>query len=333
MNWSTYDRIGTFITSALLFAYFGFGGLAQAENSLTIIAGNGQAGFRDGADSQFNKPIRLAPFGDGKIVVADFNNNAIRVVDRNGVVSTIAGGAGKTGHRDGAAEEAMFNGPHGVAVSAQGVIAVADISNHLVRLITPIRLPGEMVRYEVSTAAGVHDNRGMQDGAADQALFNSPSAVAWDKEGGLLVVDIGNARIRRIKDDIVTTILGPEGIGVPIDISLTTDQEMLLANTGNNTVVRQRSDGQLETVKMSGTLDVPHGVSADVARNVYVAEISGHRVVKILPNGDMTIVAGTGIAGGGSDELNRPAAVLAHDGLIWIADLENHRISVLSIVF
>lgn len=84
---------------------------------------------------------------------------------------------------------------------------------------------------------------------------------------------------------------------------------------------------------MSGTLNVPHGVASDAAHNIYVAEIGGHQVAKIAPNGDLTIVAGTGVAGGGSDELNKPAAVLVHDGLLWIADLENHRISTLPVAF
>lgn len=332
-NLNARKHAGMFFASVSFLVYGGLCGPVLAETAVTIIAGDGNAGFRDGSDPQFNKPIRLAAFGDGKILVADINNDAIRVVDRHGVVTTIAGGPDKQGHRDGPAEEAMFNGPHGVAVSAQGVIAVAGASSHLVRLITPIRVAGEPLRYEVSTVAGVYGKVGMQDGPAGQALFNSPHGVAWDSEGGILVVDIGNARIRRIKDGIVTTVLGPEGIGVPIDMSLTVDDEILLADADNNTIVHQRSDGRVEIVNMSGTLNVPHGVASDAAHNIYVAEIGAHQVAKIAPNGDLTIVAGTGVAGGRSDELNKPAAVLIHDGLLWIADLQNHRISTLPVAF
>lgn len=309
-------------------------GVAQtgfAEEPIKIIAGTGEAGFRDGADARFNKPIRLAPFGDGRILVADINNDAIRIVSRDGVVTTIAGGPGREGHRDGPAEEAMFDGPHGVAVSAAGVIAVAEAGGHVVRLLTPVDEPGETPRYEVSTAAGTHGKDGMQDGPVGQALFNSPHAVAWDAYGGLLVVDIGNARVRRIQDGMVTTILGPDGMEMPMDMSVTADEDILLADAGSNTILRGRADGEIQTVAMTGTLKVPHGVTSDASGNVYVAEIRGHQVVKIAPNGDTTIVAGSGVAGRASDELNRPAAVLVHDGLLWIADLDNHRITALPI--
>lgn len=317
-----------------LLSFIGLNGSLLAETGLTIIAGNGVAGFRDGTEAQFNKPIRLAPYGDGKILVADITNHAIRVVSRDGVVSTIAGGPDKKGHQDGIADEAMFSGPHGVAISAEGIIAVAGASSHLVRLITPIEVNGD-TRYEVSTVAGVYETSGMKDGPADQALFNSPHAVAWDSEGGLLVVDIGNSRIRRIKDGMVTTVLGPkeEGMSMPIDMSLTVNGEILLADAGNNTVLHQLADGQLVTVKASTALKVPHGVASDSAGNVYVAEIGSHQVTRIAPTGEVTVLAGTGTAGSGPQELDKPAAVLVHDGLLWIADLDNHRISVLPIEF
>lgn len=53
-----------------------------------------------------------------------------------------------------------------------------------------------------------------------------------------------------------------------------------------------------------------------------------HRVQAIDPDGRVTPICGTREVGSGSDELNRPAAVLVHDGGIWVADLENHRIVI-----
>jgi len=316
---------------ALAFACVCIAQLGFAAEPMTVIAGTGEAGFRDGADAQFNKPIRLAPFGEGRILVADINNDAIRIVTADGEVTTIAGGPDKGGHRDGSADQAMFDGPHGVAVSPDGVVAVAEAGGHVVRLLTPVGELGDSGRYEVTTAAGTHGEDGMRDGPAHQALFNSPHAVAWDDDGGLLVVDIGNARVRRIKDGMVTTVLGPDGMGMPMDMSVTADSEILLADAGNNTILRGFADGRIQTVNMTRALKVPHGVTSDSAHNIYVAEIRGHRVVRIAPDGETIVVAGSGEAGIAPDELNRPAAVLVHDGLLWIADLDNHRISALPI--
>ncbi len=298
----------------------------------TIIAGTGQAGFKDGKDGQFNKPIRLAPFGPGRILVADISNHAIRVVSRDGTVRTLAGGPDRKGHRDGPAETAKFNGPHGVAISPDGIIAVAGASSHTVRLIRPSGIKNGQQSYRVTTLAGQADKTGMRDGPAGQALFNSPHGLVWDNDGGLLVVDIGNASIRRIKDNMVTTVLTsdiPE-MTMPIDIAPAPDGSFLIADAGNNRILRWRPGGKVETVAMDADLKVPHGVAEDRNGAVYVAEIGLHRIAR-LRNGHKDNIAGTGVVGSGADQLDKPAAVLVHDGLLWIADLNNHRISVIDI--
>ena len=297
--------------------------------TLTVVAGNGDAGFVDGTDARLNKPIRLAPFGRGKILVADISNNAIRIVGKDGSVVTLAGGPDKKGVKNGTASEAMFDGPHGVAVSKAGLIAVAGANSHAVRLMTPFKNAEGKMDYHVTTIAGVAGESGMRDGAVDQALFNSPHGIVWDNDGGLLVVDIGNGGIRRIKDGVVTTVLeaGTENMAMPIDIGTSPDGSFLIADAGNQTILRWHlGEKDVETVAMDGALNMPHGVSGDDGGAVYVAALSGHQIAK-LSNGHLEIVAGTGAAGKASNMLNKPAAVLVHDGLLWIADLDNHRIS------
>ncbi|MFT7620299.1 MAG: hypothetical protein ACI97A_003956, partial [Planctomycetota bacterium] len=73
-----------------------------SENVLVV--GTGVSGFADSPNPQFNKPIRLAPFGADSILVADIYNHAIRVVDVKGNVTTIAGGPDKQGHLDGSSD-------------------------------------------------------------------------------------------------------------------------------------------------------------------------------------------------------------------------------------
>lgn len=320
------------IVATMLFAFSALTTSVVAMDdvkSLTVVAGNGEAGFIDGKNARLNKPIRLAPFGPGKILIADISNNAIRVVSKDGSVATLAGGPDKKGVKDGLASDAMFDGPHGVAVSKDGVIAVAGASSHAVRLMIPFKNADGLTDYKVSTIAGVAGETGMRNGAGEQALFNSPHGLVWDNDGGLLVVDIGNGSIRRIKDGIVTTALGAgtENMAMPIDIGTSPDGSFLIADAGNQTILRWRlGDEEAKPVAMDGELNMPHGVSGDDGGVVYVAALSGHQIAK-LSNGHLEIVAGTGEAGFASNMLNKPAAVLVHDGLLWIADLDNHRIS------
>ncbi len=302
---------------------------------LKVLAGNGEAGFVDGtgADARFNKPIRLSPFGPGKVLVADIYNHAIRVVSIDGDVKTIAGSPENKGHQNGLAAEAKFNAPHGVAVSPNGVIAVADASNHVIRLLTPMKNNG----YKVSTIAGVAGQTGFQDGEAMKALFNSPHGLVWDTEGGLLVADIGNAKIRRIKDNQVTTVLDSANskMVMPIDImssgeGSSGEGSYLIADAGIQKALRFTLNGEMEILAPEVNLAMPHGVTGDVKGNVYVAELKAHQITRLSGN-TSNRVAGTGEAGNSIEQLNKPAAVLIHDGYLWIADLNNHRISVIAV--
>jgi DNA-binding beta-propeller fold protein YncE len=291
-----------------------------------VIAGNGEAGFADGSDARFFKPIRLAPFGPGRILVADINNHAIRSVTLDGEVLTLAGGPDKRGHRDGPAAEAGFDNPHGVAVSPGGLIVVAGAGSHTIRLLTPVD-----DGYEVSTLAGVAGESGFRDGPADKALFYSPHAVVWDAEGGLLVVDIGNASIRRIKDGVVTTVATADTseMVMPIDMMPAGDGSYLIADAGIQKVLRWSPGDKGEVLAADTEMVMPHGVAGDADGNVYVAEIYAHRITELIAGETPKRVAGTGSAGSGPDQLNKPAGVLVHDGYLWIADLDNHRISVI----
>ena len=314
-------RPGSRIAAALL--VLGFSTILGASE-MQVIAGNGEMGFMDGtgSDARFNKPIRLAPFGPGKIVIADINNHAIRTVSFDGVVTTIAGGPDKQGHRDGPATEAGFDSPHGVSVASDGRIVVAGAASHTVRLLTPVD-----GGYEVSTLAGVPGQSGNQDGAAENALFNSPHGVIWESDGSVLVVDIGNASIKRISDGVVTTLAtaADTEMVMPIDMMPAMDGSYLIADAGIQKAIRWSPGETGEVLSPGSELAMPHGIDDDAAGNVYVAEIRGHQVARL---GEDSPFAGTGVAGLDSNQLNKPAAVLVHDGYLWIADLGNHRISV-----
>jgi streptogramin lyase len=307
---------------------------------MRIVAGTGVAGFEDGMPGKLNKPIRLAPFGEGAVLVADIFNHAIRVVTLDEGIRTIAGGPDRQGFEDGAAEVARFASPHGVAISKDGLIAVAEAENHTIRLLTPVTEPDEegVQSYIVSTLAGVPGHGGMKDGAAAEALFQSPHSVAWTPEGGLLVADIGNARIRRVVSGAVRTAAGSGAEGrqdgrreeasfhYPMDIALADDGTLWIADAGSHSVRSLDPEGVVSTLELQGEIDTPHGIAVGPDGTLYLAEMGRHRILSVTPGGRVMTVCGTGEAGSGPGQLNRPAAVLVHDGVVWVADLDNHRI-------
>ncbi len=311
---------------------------AQYE-PIQIIAGTGSAGFIDGKRAELNKPIRLAPYKDNSIIFADINNHAIRMCSFDGVVTTIAGGPDKKGYQDGVAPEAKFNSPHGVAYDEiNDIIYVAEAGSNLIRIITK----SEDGKFFISTLAGMNERKGFKDGSTDSALFNSPHAVILSKEGGVYVADIGNARIRLIKDGIVTTVAGsgksgnadgkPEEASFVYAIDIVSDGEnIFVADAGSNLIRKIVPNSIVTTLQLKDTLSTPHGIAIDKDKNIYIADMGSHRILKITNNGEVAAIAGTGIKGTKINELNKPAAVLVHNKYLWIADLDNHQIKALRI--
>lgn len=304
----------------------------RGPGAMRVVAGNGTEGFVDGtgAAARFRKPIRLAALGEDSVVVADIFNHAIREVRLDGRVRTILGGPDRKGYRDGEAEDAQIASPHGVGVSPTGVIAVAEASNHTIRLLTPGGSSGGATRYTVSTLAGAAGQEGEADGPAAEARFRSPHAVLFDRDSSLVVPDIGNARVRRFREGRVETVAGAEKgtFTYPMDVALAPDGTLLIADAGANLIRTWTAAAGLGTLKIEGALHTPHGVAAGPDGTVYVADMNAHQVVAIDREGRLTRVAGTGEKGPTEGQLDKPAAVLVHAGHLWIADLDNHRITV-----
>ena len=144
------------------------------------------------------------------------------------------------------------------------------------------------------------------------------------------IVDIGNAAIKRIANGMVTTVakaVDTEMV-MPIDMMPAVDGGYLIADAGIQKGIRW-SPGEAGVVLAPETaMAMPHGIDDDAGGNIYVAEIRGHKITRIDDKGETSQFAGTGVAGLDTGQLNKPAAVLVHDGHLWIADLGNHRISV-----
>src|SRR5450830_1871608 len=155
----------------------------------TTLAGSTE-GYAEGAPTAaaFNTPSGLAIDAAGNLYVADTGNNAIRKIKPDGTVSTLAGD-GLAGDKDGKGAGAQFNGPVGVAVDAAGVVYVTDTYNDRIRRIAP--------DGTVTTIAG-GKRAGMADGAAAQALFDTPTGIALGAAGELYIADTANHAIRKL---------------------------------------------------------------------------------------------------------------------------------------
>lgn len=157
------------------------------DGVVTTVAGTGTPGFRDGPalHAQFNGPIGVAVDGGGRLYVADTYNDRIRLIDRDGSVTTLAGGD-TPGFVDGSGTEARFDTPTGIAVDATGVVWIADLRNDAIRRIGR--------RGGVSTLP-------MQPDLPTQAGPRRPLSLALTHDGHLYVGELFSGRVMQVMRD------------------------------------------------------------------------------------------------------------------------------------
>jgi sugar lactone lactonase YvrE len=192
------------------------------DGSTFTLAGTHSPGYTDGRGvlAHFNTPTALAVDTSGNIFVADSLNHAIRRIDPEGNVTTVAGTPGIYGHTDGSAAQAGFNSPMGIALADDGRIFVADTGNHVIRVIeggnvstlAGRRILPEEVSFTVTHAIDEWDHSflgGYEDSANGlEAQFSRPIGLAFHN-GTLIVADSANHRIRAVRPSgEVVTIAG-----------------------------------------------------------------------------------------------------------------------------
>jgi thiol-disulfide isomerase/thioredoxin len=109
------------------------------RGEVAVAAGTTNEGLVDGpaAEAWFAQPSGLAATAD-RLWLADSETSALRWVDPDGHVHTAVGtGLFDFGHRDGAADQALFQHPLGVTALPDGSVAVSDTYNHALRRYDP----------------------------------------------------------------------------------------------------------------------------------------------------------------------------------------------------
>jgi trimeric autotransporter adhesin len=186
-----------------------------------------------------------------------------------GDISTFAGtGAAAMAGDGGQARGAALNRPQDVAWLADGSALVADTRNHRVRRIWPSGIIATVAGTGVPGFSG-------DGGAATSARLRSPSDVEPTADGGYLIADQGNRRVRKVWDGgTITTVAGNGSSGAS-------------GNGGPAT---------------SATLDEPAAVAVTPGGGFLIADAGSDRVRAVSPGGTISTAAGRGGGGGGDDD-------------------------------
>jgi len=310
------------------------------------------------ADAQLALPSGVAALPDGGYLIADTENHRIRRVSREGTIMTVAGTSQGLSGDDGPATAAQLSFPSGVAALPGGGFLIADTVNVRIRRVGP--------DGTITTVAGTTRGPAGDGGPAVAAQLDSPMAVAVTADGGFLIADADNARIRRVgPDGTISTVAGTSaGFGgdggqataaqldFPTGVAVTADGGFLIADADNERIRRVAPDGTITTVAgttlgssgdggpaTSAQLSFPAAVAVTADGGFLIADASNNRIRRVSVAGTITTVAGSGAGGLAGDggpataaQLDFPSGVAATvDGGLLIADAENHRVRFVDI--
>jgi streptogramin lyase len=330
---------------------------------VSTLLGNGIAGY---SDTQVNNPYGLVVGPDGALYFCDLDNQRIRRLDLTTKKLTTIAGSGERGYRGdgGPAVAAALNMPHELRFDRRGNLYIAERDSHVIRKI-------DRATGVISTVAGTGVAGFSGDGGpGTKAQLRQPHSIVFDRDGTLLICDIGNQRIRRLHLDtgVIDTYAGtggaaetPDGAPVrgtplkgPRTMALAPNGDLYLALREGNAIYRIDAASQtLHHVAGTGEsgyagdggaakaakLGGPKGLALADDGSLYVADTENHAIRRIdARTGIITTVLGTGARGDGPDgtplacALARPHGVFAAGSTLYVSDSEAHRIRTVVLV-
>jgi DNA-binding beta-propeller fold protein YncE len=165
-------------------AIWTFAGTGEAEHS-------GDGGPATKAGIYGARAVKVA--ADGTVYVLERQGSALRAVDPNGVITTLAGTGVRSYTGDnGPALAATFDAPKELTIDREGNLLIVDTENHAIRKI-------DIHSKTVATVIGSGRQGGDGDGGpATGASLDRPHGAAVAADGSIYIGDTNNHRVRKV---------------------------------------------------------------------------------------------------------------------------------------
>lgn len=239
---------------------------------------------------------------------------------------------------DGSPTQAAFMSPAFICKDPLGNLYVTENSAHKIRKIAP--------DGNASTIAG-NGTFGYVNSVGTNAVLRFPLGIGF-YEGSLYFADQGNHVIRKVDaSQLVSTFAGPNYgvnsiINGPQGVAVDSYGNVFIAEAAMNRILKvtpsgvitvfagSTSPGNQDGTGTSASFNTPIALTIDADNFIYVADSYNNMIRKISPDGQVTTIAGSTMAGfvngtGTNARFNRPRGIAVdNSGNIYISDTENH---------
>jgi len=320
-------------------------GLPTAQ--VTTVAGYLEPGLADGKgwEARFDGPAGIAASPDGSLYVSDSRNHRLRRIAPDMTVTTVAGSGPVDclpgGYLDGPANEARLFNPSGIAVAKDGAVYFADSGNHRIR-----RLHNGVVTTVAGSATEKDDvgceQGGYRDGPAAAAQFRFPAAIALDASGAIWVADLGNGKLRRIANGVVTTPANLPPLKQPTGLAAGAGAGLLVADPGAGALLESAQDGKLLARPRGGLVPKTPEAMCRLASDprVWAVVDAQWHAVYLLNDAKSVLLAGelpaqptVGFRDGGGDvaRFAWPCGVASVGDRLFVCDYENNCLRAITV--
>lgn len=250
-------------------------------------------------------PAGIAVDIDGTIYFSDPQNHRILKIDACDGAQTALPCIGNEG-----LDPTRLSTPRGLLIpSHRRSLFVADSGNHRIQIF-------DLTSFQLVDIWGQTSSAGTPQPGGEPGRFNTPWALAGDREGGTYVVDYGNHRVQKFNalGELVPgfweRMRGEQSVNQPIDIAVATEGQAIriyVIDGGTRTIGVFDAEGHRVGLIASERLSQPLGIAAADGA-LYVGDDDSWRVLAFKRKAEAYDLAGEAVGYVG------PVAALAFDG-------------------
>ncbi len=204
-------------------------------------------------DAELSRPHMTMADAAGKLYIADKDAHAIRRVDPDGIITTLAGTgvAGDDGDSPAPGVDSRLDQPNGLYVLADGTVFIHDMGNDKVRQLSP---DGELTTLFETLGSDTGRGLWVADDVSRVFVACGDTVQTWTPGGAVEVYASGFLSLGNL-------VVDPDGL-------------LVVTDRAGHDVTRIHADGEQEVIAGTGSM-TGGGGDGDLAVDTALAEVRG----------------------------------------------------------